>query len=317
MRQILLLCTGLFLYLSAAAQQREEGFDFHFKPTTNAPRYYVVTEKKEGNWNRKAWYLPERGMAMEGWYRDEACNTPHGPFIWYHSNRMIRETGSYADGKKLGTWLRYDEEGHMVDSAAYEGGRRKGIGLGWYPSGMPSDSSYFDGAGKGTEVHWYEEGTLQSAGYIINDTAKDGRWKYYHPNGTLMATEDYKGGERIDCQCFTETGTPLDTAACKEQDAEFVGGQKGWTRFLERNLNPSVPVDKRAPVGTYTVVAQFIVEKDGSINNIKALTHNGFGMEEEVVRMLIKSPKWVPAQQFGKKVRAYRRQPVTFVVQQG
>jgi hypothetical protein len=38
-------------------------------------------------------------------------------------------------------------------------------------------------------------------------------------------------------------------------------------------------------------------------------------MEEEVVRILKKSPKWSPAIQNGKPVKAYRRQPVTFMIE--
>ncbi len=38
-------------------------------------------------------------------------------------------------------------------------------------------------------------------------------------------------------------------------------------------------------------------------------------MEAEVVRMLKKSPKWSPAIQNGKPVKAYRKQPVTFVIE--
>ena len=37
-------------------------------------------------------------------------------------------------------------------------------------------------------------------------------------------------------------------------------------------------------------------------------------MEEEVERMLNKSPKWVPAFQFGRNVKAYRLQPITFEI---
>ena len=99
-----------------------------------------------------------------------------------------------------------------------------------------------------------------------------------------------------------------------EAEAYFPDGFEGWKRFLEQNLNPNVPVDKGAPDGTYTVYVQFIVSKDGSLSDFKALTKNGYGMENEVIRIIKKSPPWVPAEQGGKKVNAYRKQPVTFQV---
>jgi protein TonB len=79
-------------------------------------------------------------------------------------------------------------------------------------------------------------------------------------------------------------------------------------------LNPDVAVRNHAPEGTYMVTVQFVVDKEGHITDIKPLTKFGFGMEEEVIRILKKSPQWVPAIQFGRNVKAYRRQPVTFMV---
>ena len=38
-------------------------------------------------------------------------------------------------------------------------------------------------------------------------------------------------------------------------------------------------------------------------------------MEVEAIRVIMNGPKWVPATQYGYKVNAYRRQPVTFLVE--
>jgi protein TonB len=100
-----------------------------------------------------------------------------------------------------------------------------------------------------------------------------------------------------------------------EIEASFPGGESGWRRFLERNLDPNVPVDNGAPEGQYTVWVQFIVDKEGNISDVKALTNHGYGMEDEAVKTIKRGPKWVPAQQNGRQVKAYRKQPITFVVQ--
>jgi len=99
-----------------------------------------------------------------------------------------------------------------------------------------------------------------------------------------------------------------------EVEAEFPGGLQAWRRFLERNLNAVVPADKGAPAGSYTVVIRFIVDKDGSLSDFKAKTRHGYGMEEEIIRVLKLSPKWTPAQDKGQTLKAYREQPVTFMV---
>lgn len=100
-----------------------------------------------------------------------------------------------------------------------------------------------------------------------------------------------------------------------EVEAEFPGGVDAWRRFLERNLHPDVPIDNNAAPGRYTVYLQFIVDREGKVSDIKALTAHGFGMEEEAMRVLRKATKWNPANQNGRAVKAYRKQPITFVVE--
>ncbi|RYG36357.1 MAG: hypothetical protein EOO01_30850, partial [Chitinophagaceae bacterium] len=133
---------ALFLLAASTlnAQKKEEGFDVSFRPTKNAPRYYVITEPKEGRWYREAWYLPERTLAMNGWYKDEACKTADGEVTWYHTNKNLRSTGKYVDGWKQGGWFSYHQNGMMRDSAVYEAGIRKGIGLSWDKEGFLVDS---------------------------------------------------------------------------------------------------------------------------------------------------------------------------------
>lgn len=99
-----------------------------------------------------------------------------------------------------------------------------------------------------------------------------------------------------------------------ETEPSFKGGKAGWQAFLQKNLNANLPVDNGAPEGTYTVITQFIVDKNGKISDLKSLTHFGFGMEEEILRVMKLSPDWEPAIQDNQAVSAYRKQPVTFVI---
>lgn len=99
-----------------------------------------------------------------------------------------------------------------------------------------------------------------------------------------------------------------------EIEAAYPGGANAWKLYLEKNLHGSVAAENNAPAGTYTVFVQFIVRKDGYIDNVKALTNHGFGMETEAIRVVKASLKWLPAIQNGKQVNAYRKQPINFVV---
>jgi len=124
----------------------------------------------------------------------------------------------------------------------------------------------------------------------------------------------------ISSKSFSQPEPGIDTTKAVfervDEEATFPGGIDEWRHFLERNLNPSVPLDNGAPCGKYTVYVQFIVDKEGRVSNIKPLTHEGFGMEQEVVRIMKESGLWDPAMMKGKPVKAYRKQPVTFMVEQ-
>ena len=113
----------------------------------------------------------------------------------------------------------------------------------------------------------------------------------------------------------------VDTSALKifekvDIEASFPGGEVAWRKFLEQNLRADVPLKRGAPAGSYTVWIQFVVDKNGNVSDLKPLTNLGYGMEAEIVRVLKKSPKWIPANQNGSAVRAYRKQPVTFVIEE-
>ena len=102
-----------------------------------------------------------------------------------------------------------------------------------------------------------------------------------------------------------------------EIEASYPGGVEAWKKFLVKNLDFGVTAKNDAPVGKYSAVAIFIVDKDGSLSDVKALTKFGYGMEEEMLRVINKSGKWTPASQDGKPVKAYRKQPLTFMVDSG
>jgi N-acetylmuramoyl-L-alanine amidase len=99
-----------------------------------------------------------------------------------------------------------------------------------------------------------------------------------------------------------------------ETPPSFPGGKEAWRKYLEKNLDASIPTKNGVKPGSYTVSVRFVVTKKGEITSLNAMTKFGHGMEEEVTRVIAKGPKWIPAKQNGHEVNAYHTQPVTFVV---
>ncbi len=101
-----------------------------------------------------------------------------------------------------------------------------------------------------------------------------------------------------------------------ENEAEFPGGNAAWTRYVQKSLDGFNPADEGAPPGKYQVIVRFIVSKDGSISDVQAESKYGYGMEDKAIKCIKGGPNWKPALQNGRNVNAYRRQPITFIVEE-
>ncbi|MBP5241941.1 MAG: energy transducer TonB [Bacteroidales bacterium] len=95
-----------------------------------------------------------------------------------------------------------------------------------------------------------------------------------------------------------------------EQMPEFPGGQEGLVNYLVENLN--YPEKAKAEKITGKVYVSFVVEKDGSISNVKVLRDIGYGCGEEAVRVVKAMPRWKPGMQRGKNVRVQYTLPLNF-----
>ncbi len=82
--------------------------------------------------------------------------------------------------------------------------------------------------------------------------------------------------------------------------------------YLYEHLNYPEIARKNGVEGT--VYANFIIEKDGSITNIKIVRDIGAGCGDAVLELLSKMPKWVPAMQRNKVVRIQQMLPVKFML---
>jgi protein TonB len=122
-----------------------------------------------------------------------------------------------------------------------------------------------------------------------------------------------------------KAGAQADTAAQKYRDSvikstinspvkveiesEFPGGARGWLAYLNSHLvYPKKAIRKRIEG---TVLLQFIVDKDGSVSDLKVLDGDPI-LAEAALKAMEDTPKWLPAVQNGKKVKSYKKQPIQF-----
>ena len=121
------------------------------------------------------------------------------------------------------------------------------------------------------------------------------------------------GTYSLTAQTKVEKTDLADTAFQKvEIESEYPGGIPAWTSFLQANLTyPNKAVRKKVEG---TVVLQFIVCTDGTVCDVEAISGPEL-LREAAVKAFKHTPNWVPAMQSGKKVKSYKKQPITFRLQ--
>jgi protein TonB len=89
-----------------------------------------------------------------------------------------------------------------------------------------------------------------------------------------------------------------------------------WRKHLQEKLLPYLEKATRKGMkpGKYTVDVRFLVDKNGSISQVKALSDPGFGLAKAAEIVLKSGPKWTPGKVNGLAVKSYHTQPINFVI---
>lgn len=95
-----------------------------------------------------------------------------------------------------------------------------------------------------------------------------------------------------------------------EEQAMFPGGMEAMYAYIVKNLKYPELAKEKGIEGR--VFITFIIEKDGSVSNVKILRGIGGGCDEAAMEMVKNMPKWKPAKQRGKPVRCQFNLPINF-----
>lgn len=134
-----------------------------------------------------------------------------------------------------------------------------------------------------------------------------------------VGTKDLKGQEdgKIVIDAPSGDGPQTDSKIVEDSNQiytavevkpDFPGGIQKFYDFVGKNY--------RVPEGEELkgkVFVQFVVEKDGTLTDIKVVRDLGYGTGKEAIRVLQKSPKWKPGIQNGRPVRVLYSLPISIV----
>jgi TonB family protein len=164
----------------------------------------------------------------------------------------------------------------------------------------------------GKFIYYSPEGIIDSLGqYAENEL--NGSWYFVYKGEKPFMQKDYEHGRLIK----TIPYEPKESEAKNnskpipgEKESEYPGGVKAWLNYITKNLHYPDRAFKSEAAGT--VVLQFMVGPDGSIIDSEIRESVELSLDEESLRLIKASIKWVPATKDGVQVKSYKLQPITF-----
>ena len=98
-----------------------------------------------------------------------------------------------------------------------------------------------------------------------------------------------------------------------EQMPSYPGGMGALMQYLSSNIKYPAIAEENGIQGR--VICTFVVERDGSITDVRIAKSVDPSLDKEAMRVVSKMPKWIPGKQNGSAVRVKYTLPVTFRLQ--
>jgi TonB family protein len=277
----------------------------------NASKFALQT--KEGNYYKQLMAdMADNKVQSISYFSDSEYKNFNGPYRELYKNGKMRMLGYYSENKKINTWKTWSDDGILTDSLVYVDGFISGIGLTWDKEGNVTDSLIFEKNGNGVGHGYWSNGKPRENG-TYKSGKKDGIWTYFYKTGTKCQEVSYVADSAVSYICFDENGTVQKGDCIYEKEASFPGGEKKWIEYLSKKLNAASYPNAYYNGKIYGKIwIQFIVDKDGYITDAKLLQSVDPRLDAIALNIIRESPKWQPAVQYNRLVKAYRIQPITF-----
>ena len=106
--------------------------------------------------------------------------------------------------------------------------------------------------------------------------------------------------------CLAQTATEVEDSSAYmfvhyEEQAQFPGGIKAWQKFLKKHHKYPKRAQRKKVTGK--VFLSFTVNEKGELSDIQVTRGIGAGCDKAAVRLLKKSPNWIPGKMRGKPVK--------------
>ncbi len=134
------------------------------------------------------------------------------------------------------------------------------------------------------------------------------RYHAVHVDNVILTPKnrgDVEIDETVPISRESDNNDPNKVYLSVEQQPQFPGGIERFNEYIKKNRKTDIPLSK-----SDEVIVQFIVEKDGSITNIKIIRGPSESANEDAIRLVKSFPQWIPGMQNGHAVRVYYVVPI-------
>lgn len=273
-RNSLIIC---IIFLSGFVTHAQTQYTYYFDNDLNLVKkskavFQGAGVNQNGSFELKIFDSKSKQLLILEHFTDSSLALSNGLFVNFLINGNKEWEGNYLPGKQDGLWKKWDREGKLLDSSLFNNGEKISENIySYYPGGKLMKEDVY--------------------------SSKDHKMKsiFYDEKGNVVTTTFKEDEDKV----FTKTVI----------EASFPGGAAAWSRYITKALGNHIDELKKSDYGT--CIIRFIVDTTGEVHDVSILNSCGKHLAKIGIDAVKNGPKWIPAQQNGRCVNAYRLQPIS------
>lgn len=265
---------------------------------------YKILDKEQYQVND---YYKSGKMEMAGATATRIYLTRTGTFVYFYENGNRKSITNYKLDKPYGFYYEFYENGNKRLEGEWTDDDKTVIPKLKIKNYWDSNTIQTIKEGNGNYEEIYTDGFKGFSKGKIKNNMKDSIWIGEYKKPHFSFKENYKNGKFI-------SGVSIDSAKVehKYEIAEVRPVPKKGMDHFYRYISRAMRIPEAARNTVFgKIYLTFVIEKDGSIVDIKIIRGLGYGLDEEVIRVIKNYKEWLPGIRRGIPVRTLYSIPIT------
>lgn len=263
--------------------------------------HFVYSERSDGTFIKRTFFPETMTLTHYEEFKEDCSAVRNGRAKYYWDDGTPHSEGNFVNDQHEGLWHYYRRKtGIKGREGLYKKGKETG------------EWSYYHNSGRIKSVYSYQNG-MKHGPFIVYDTLQEITNEGMYASDSLLYQSkiiepDYETDEAIG---KSEEMPYL--SKCKSilsKDERNACSQKTLLTYIYSNLK--YPQKARELNLSGTVIVRFVIDKDGSVDDIEVIRGVNQFFKEAVLDVVVDMPSWEPGVQKGRKVKVLYTLPVKF-----